>query len=160
MPPGSDESDPDAAQTAITTPTRPQFVKRGDPTVWVTKAFLRSRGWTDAAIRDFLPEPEALKPNPRFAATGAPMPVWKPATVAAAENEPDWQAWLEKSLHRRQTTLEALAGSEDQEFQGRLDTATKAIAAAMSELEHGESVNRRSTRRSVHGLKSGRQPQV
>ncbi|MFC3493214.1 hypothetical protein [Glycomyces rhizosphaerae] len=111
-------------------PPRPQFVRQRDGTVWVTKPILRSRGWTDTAVRDFLPEPEGLKPNPRFAATGSPMPVWRPATVAAAEADPEWQAWLERSLQRRQTTLEALAGTDDDEFRARLDAARVAIESA------------------------------
>ncbi|THV30192.1 hypothetical protein [Glycomyces paridis] len=90
---------------------------------------LRSRGWTEAAIRDHLPEPEALKPNPRFAVSGAPMPVWRPATVAAAEAAPEWKDWLERSLHRRKTTLKALGTSDDQEFQHRLFLADKEIRA-------------------------------
>lgn len=110
-------------------PPRPQFVRQRDGTVWVTKPILRSRGWTDAAVRDFLPEPEGLKPNPRFAATGAPMPGWRPATVAAAEAAPEWRAWLERSLRRRQTTLEALAETEDPDFRARVDAARSAIAS-------------------------------
>lgn len=108
-------------------PPRPQFVRQRDGKVWVTKPILRSRGWTDAAVRDFLPEPEGLKPNPRFAVIGSPMPVWRPATVAAAEASPEWQGWLERSLRRRRTTLEALAESEDDEFRARLDAARMAI---------------------------------
>jgi hypothetical protein len=88
---------------------------------------LRSRGWTDAAVRDFLPEPEGLKPNPRFAATGAPMPVWRPATVAAAEATSEWREWLERSLRRRRTTLEALAETEDEDFRARVETVRAAI---------------------------------
>ncbi|MQM26588.1 hypothetical protein [Glycomyces albidus] len=108
-------------------PVRPQYVRIGDKSVWLTKPMLRSRGWTEAAIRDFLPGPEALKPNPRFAISGAPMPVWKPETVARAEADPEWRAWLERSLKRRQTTLEALAGTDDQEFRNRLELADQAI---------------------------------
>lgn len=108
---------------------RPQFVRQGDPTVWVTKAFLRSRGWTEAAVRDFLPEPEGLKPNPRFPAFGAPMQVWRPETVGAAEGTPEWRAWLERSLRRRRTSLETLAASDDADFRVRLGTAAKAIEA-------------------------------
>lgn len=100
-----------------------------DGTVWVTKPILRSRGWTDAAVRDFLPEPEGLKPNPRFPASGAPMPVWRPATVAAAGAEPEWREWLERSLRRRRTTLEALAETEDADFRLRLETVHAAIDA-------------------------------
>lgn len=111
----------------VAAPPRPKFVKRGDGAVWVTKAVLRSRGWTDAAVRDFLPEPEGLKPNPRFAATGAPMPVWRPATVAAAEHTTEWQDWLERSLRRRQKTLEVLAETADEDFRARLNVAKQAI---------------------------------
>jgi hypothetical protein len=110
-------------------PDRPQFVSSRDGTVWVTRSILRSRGWTDAAVRDFLPEPEGLKPNPRFPAAGSPMPVWRPATVAAAEAEPEWRKWLERSLQRRGTTLEALAETEDEDYRARLETARAAIEA-------------------------------
>lgn len=110
-------------------PPRPQFVRQRDGTVWLTKPILRTRGWTDSAVRDFLPEPEGLKPNPRFASTGAPMPVWRPATVAAAEAGPEWQAWLERSLQRRRTTLEALAATEDADFRARMEAAKAAIEA-------------------------------
>ncbi|WP_335989018.1 hypothetical protein [Glycomyces sp. MUSA5-2] len=106
---------------------RPQYVRMGDKSVWLTKPMLRARGWTESAIRDFLPGPEALKPNPRFAVSGAPMPVWRPVTVAKAESDPKWRAWLERSLQRRQTTLAALADSPDQEFRTRLELADQAI---------------------------------
>jgi hypothetical protein len=105
-------------------------VRQRDGTVWLTKPILRTRGWTDAAVRDFLPEPEGLKPNPRFASVGAPMPVWRPATVAAAEATAEWQDWLERSLRRRRTTLEALAETEDEDFRARLDAARAAIETA------------------------------
>ncbi|WP_133884100.1 hypothetical protein [Glycomyces sp. NRRL B-16210] len=111
------------------TPPERRFVKRGDGSVWVTKPLLRSRGWTDTAVRDFLPEPEGLKPNPRFPASGAPMPVWRPATIAAAEAGPEWQDWLERSLRRRKTTLEALAETDDADFAVRLAAANSAISA-------------------------------
>jgi hypothetical protein len=109
--------------------SRPQFVRSRDGTVRVTRPILRTRGWTDTAIRDLLPEPEGLKPNPRFAATGSPMPVWRPATVAAAEATTEWREWLERSLQRRRTTLQALAETEDEDFRARLETVRAAINA-------------------------------
>lgn len=121
------EAPPETADPVVH--PRPQFVRQSDPTVWVTKAFLRSRGWTEAAVRDFLPEPEGLKPNPRFPAFGAPMQVWRPETVGAAEGTPEWRAWLERSLRRRRTSLETLAASDDADFRVRLGTAAKAIEA-------------------------------
>jgi hypothetical protein len=119
--------EPDPEPRSDSPPPRPQYVRIGDRSVWLTKPMLRSRGWTEAAIRDFLPGPEALKPNPRFAVSGAPMPVWKPETVARAEADPEWRAWLERSLQRRQTTLEALADTDDPEFRTRLELADQAI---------------------------------
>ncbi|WP_146147985.1 hypothetical protein [Glycomyces artemisiae] len=117
----------DLSIEASASSARPQYVRMGDKSVWLTKPMLRARGWTESAIRDFLPGPEALKPNPRFAVSGAPMPVWRPATVAKAESDPKWRAWLERSLQRRQTTLAALADSPDQEFRTRLELADQAI---------------------------------
>ncbi|MCC3763983.1 hypothetical protein K3N28_12995 [Glycomyces sp. TRM65418] len=113
----------------LTAAGRPQYVGSRDGTVWVTKPILRSRGWTDAAVRDFLPEPEGLKPNPRFPVSGAPMQVWRPATVAAAEAGPEWREWRERSLRRRGTTLDALAETADEDFRARLETARAAIEA-------------------------------
>lgn len=109
---------------------RPQFVAQGDTTVWVTKPLLRSRGWTEGGIRAFLPGAEALKPNPRYAISGAPMQVWRAATVAAAERRPEWRAWLERSLHRRGTTLEELTSTADPTFRLRIDAVAAAIEAA------------------------------
>ncbi|MEU6246748.1 hypothetical protein [Glycomyces sp. NPDC047010] len=122
---GSDET-PEAPVS------RPQYVRMGDKSVWLTKPMLRSRGWTEAAIRDFLPKPEALKPNPRFAVSGAPMPVWRPATVAKAESDPKWRAWLERSLNRRQTTLADLADTPDLEFRTRIELADQAIKESLT----------------------------
>ncbi|MFG3342437.1 hypothetical protein [Glycomyces sp. NPDC048151] len=130
-PPGCEALEPDLLPLlewqGPPAPPRPQFVRQGDDTVWVTKPILRSRGWTDAAVRKFLPQPEGLKPNPRFSATGAPMQVWRPATIATAEATPDWRNWLEGSLRRRGTTLDKLAQTDDPDFRTRLETARAAI---------------------------------
>ncbi|GAB3994576.1 hypothetical protein GCM10029992_09470 [Glycomyces albus] len=110
-------------------PDGPEFVRNTEDRVWVSRPILRSRGWTDAAIRDFLPEPEGLKPNPRFVDSGHPMPVWLPETIAEAEAAEGWQRWLQKSLRRRGTTLRALAETDDEDFQSRLKAVQEAIDA-------------------------------
>jgi hypothetical protein len=103
--------------------------------VWITRPILRTRGWTDAAIRDFLREPEGYKANPHYS-SAAPMPVWLPRTVALAESCPAWKTWLDTSLARRKTTLEALAyppnGMEDR-FDDKLNRAAEAIENALVE---------------------------
>lgn len=126
-------TEPDGRDAAIlrggSAPDRPEFVRNTEERVWVSRPILKARGWTDAAIRDFLPEPEGLKPNPRFAGSGHPMPVWLPETVAEAEARERWQRWLQKSLRRRTTTLRALAETDDANFRGRLDAVQEAIDA-------------------------------
>jgi hypothetical protein len=100
--------------------------------MWITKPILRARGWTDAGIRDFLPAPEGYKKNPHYSSAGAPMPVWSPETVAGAEAGKEWQAWLEKSLTRRKTTLAALAypPDADERFIAKLEAVQAAIDKA------------------------------
>lgn len=116
-------------------PSPVRFVQNTKDHMWITKPVLKARGWTDAGIRDFLPDPERHKKNPHYSSAGAPMPVWSPATVAKAEARPEWKAWLEKSLKRRRTTLAALSFPSDTEgrFAEKLDAAQAAIDAALQE---------------------------
>ena len=110
-------------------PGGPGVVRNTEDRVWVSRPILGSRGWTDAAIRDFLPEPEGLKPNPRFGGSGHPMPVWLPETIAEAEAAQGWQERLQKSLCRRGRTLRELAETDDVDFRGRLNAVQGAIDA-------------------------------
>lgn len=110
-------------------PRRTRFVRNTESRVWVTRPILKARGWTDASIRDFLPDPEGFKPNPRFVESGHPMPVWLPETVADAEASDEWQQWLRKSLHRRGTTLHQVAATGDHDFRRRLESVQAAIDA-------------------------------
>lgn len=105
------------------------FVRNTRDRVWVTKPILKARGWTDTAIRDFLPDPEGFKPNPRFTESGNPRPVWLPETVAEAEATPEWQQWLQKSLKRRGTTLHEVASASGGGFRRRLDAVQEAVDA-------------------------------
>lgn len=87
------------------TPPRPRHPRSA---TWVTQPILRTRGWTDTAIRKFLPTPESHRRNPYRRGRNRPMPLWSPETVARIEATAEWQDWLEKSLHRRKTTLRKL----------------------------------------------------
>jgi hypothetical protein len=107
-----------------------RFVRDTEDQVWLTKPILRTRGWTEAGIRDFLPPPEGCKRNPRFPGSGAPMPVWSAESVAKAESTPAWKDWLYRSLERRNTSIAALeAAIEDDDFRRRAQTAAAAVAA-------------------------------
>ena len=61
---------------------------------------LKSRGWTDTSIKQFLPEPDDTRPNPRFSHAGAPMKFWLKARVHRTEKTKRFLAWLEGSVDR------------------------------------------------------------
>ncbi len=56
-------------------------------------------GWTDAAIRKFLGEPDELRANPIFK-TAAPQKLWDTSKIKAVEDAPEFQDWKAKSLRR------------------------------------------------------------
>jgi hypothetical protein len=62
----------------------------------LTKAALKERGWTDAGIRRFLPEPDEQKINPRYR-SAAPMLLWNLDRVETIETSSEWQEWKAKS---------------------------------------------------------------
>lgn len=97
--------------------------------IWVTKPILRTRGWTDTAICDFLPRPERYKSNPHHAGARRPMPLWSAETVGRVEATMAWQAWLARSLLRRRTSLDALRASRDQGFLRRTAAVNAAVTA-------------------------------
>lgn len=97
--------------------------------IWVTKQVLRSRGWTDAAIRDFLPEPERYKSNPHHIGARRPMTLWSAETVGRIEATTQWQAWLQRSLARRGVDIDALRVGKDNGFRRRAAAVNAAIAA-------------------------------
>ncbi|WP_285551753.1 hypothetical protein [Actinoplanes regularis] len=60
---------------------------------------LAERGWTAAAIRRFLGEPDRTAPNPVFRSAG-PMRLFSLARVVAAEQTEQWQRWRERAVQR------------------------------------------------------------
>jgi hypothetical protein len=55
----------------------------------LTMAGLRERGWTDAMISEYLGEPDATRPNPRYR-SAAPMKLYLAERAEAAEATPHW----------------------------------------------------------------------
>ncbi|SDL73589.1 hypothetical protein SAMN05216298_4973 [Glycomyces sambucus] len=109
-------------------PAPPRSTGRPPSTVWVTKPILKTRGWTDAAIREFLPRPERHYSNPHVQGR-RPMPIWSARTVGRIEATDEWRLWLAQSLARRNTTLRELAESiREHAFRHRAKTADSAIA--------------------------------
>lgn len=112
-----------------TAPPPPPLPTPPAPTVWVTRPILRTRGWTDTAIRDFLPKPEHYRSNPHLEAR-RPMPLWSAHTVARAEATGAWRQWLRTSLRRRRLTRHDLSNSvRGSDFRRRVEAVHAAIAA-------------------------------
>ncbi len=114
----------------------PGYVRNTRDRIWVTRPILRTRGWTDAAIKRFLPEPNGYMVNPHYRYAGHAMPVWTPETVARVEANEGFREWLERSLERRRTTLTALSlpHTGDLAFLDRLDRVQAAIDAVDVEV--------------------------
>ncbi|WP_026932503.1 hypothetical protein [Glycomyces tenuis] len=128
-------------------PPKPKRRGRAGPRrgaeLWVDKPLLRKRGWTETAIREYLPGPERLKRNPHPRGRSRPMPLWRPETVAEIEATERWRAWLQASLQRRGTTLRDLSktfsANRYRAMSGAADAAVDAAVEAHCE--------RRGTRR-------------
>lgn len=65
-------------------------------------------GWTRVAVRRFLGDPAATKPNPMYR-SAAPMRFWRQERVEAVEAREDWIAWAEQSGRRSERAKEAAA---------------------------------------------------
>jgi len=66
----------------------------------LTMAGLRERGWTDAMISEYLGEPDATRPNPRYR-SAAPMKLYLPERAEAAEATPEWAERKARGARRR-----------------------------------------------------------
>jgi hypothetical protein len=66
---------------------------------WMSGSALAERGWTVAAIRRFLGEPDRTVPNPAFRTAG-PMRLFRLERVVAAEQTEPWQRWRERFVQR------------------------------------------------------------
>ena len=71
---------------------------------YLTMADLRERGWTDAMIGEYLGEPDATRPNPRYW-NAAPMKLYLPERVEAAEANPEWPERKARGARRRATSM-------------------------------------------------------
>jgi hypothetical protein len=72
----------------------------------LTTASLRERGWTDAMIREYLGEPDATRPNPRYS-SAAPMKLYLAERAEAAEASAEWVERERLGARRRAAGLAA-----------------------------------------------------
>ncbi len=67
---------------------------------YLWKAALKARGWTDGAIKNFLGDPDATRPNP-YSKSKPPMLLWEISRVEAAEQTNAFQRWQTETQARR-----------------------------------------------------------
>jgi HJR/Mrr/RecB family endonuclease len=72
---------------------------------WLTKAAIKSRGWTDGSIKKFLGPPEDTQKNPHYR-SGPPMQLWYLETVEEAEKNQEFIDWKAKHDCRRDSLRE------------------------------------------------------
>jgi hypothetical protein len=68
--------------------------------IYLTMGGLRERGWTDAMIREYLGEPDATRPNPRYG-SAAPMKLYLAERAEAAEARRGWTERKTRGARRR-----------------------------------------------------------
>ena len=72
----------------------------------LTMAGLRERGWTDAMVREYLGEPDATRPNPRYW-RAAPMKLYLTERAEASEASPEWAERKARGAKRRAAGMAA-----------------------------------------------------
>jgi len=93
-------------------------------------ADLKGRGWTETAIKKFLPvEPDDTRPNPHYANAGAPMRFWLKRRVHRAEKTKTFHSWKNGAAQRRQAAHAAVAT--------RIDNMVDAMQNATITIERG-----------------------
>lgn len=89
---------------------------------YLTVAGLRERGWTDAMIREYLREPDATRPNPRYW-SAAPMKLYLTERAESAEASPEW---AERKTHGDRRRAAGLAAAD------RMRAETEALARQLA----------------------------
>lgn len=74
----------------------------------VTLSTVKSRGWTEAMVREVLGEPDATAPNPHYRSAGAPMRLYYLDRVIAAESTDEFAAAKAKADRRRKSSRKGL----------------------------------------------------
>src|SRR5262245_26466276 len=70
---------------------------------------LKDRGWTDAAVKRFMPKEDDTRDNPIYSYAGAPMRFYLIRRVKRIERTKAWLEWREKSSTRRVAATQAVA---------------------------------------------------
>ena len=108
---------PERRKKHITQTTQEE--KHFDRTKLFSVPELKYRGWTDAAIRRFAPEPDDTRLNP-FYKCAAPMKFYLIARVKRIEVRKSWIAWKAGSAVRKQSAAAAVS-TKEQKLQEYVD---------------------------------------
>jgi hypothetical protein len=73
---------------------------------------LKKRGWTDTAVKRFLPQPDDTRPNPYYSNAGGPMKMFLIPRVEQIEATVDFQDWLSASARRKDAAWDGVLTKE------------------------------------------------
>ena len=75
---------------------------------FLSLADLKKRGWSDATIRKFAPEPDDTEINPAYQ-SAAPMKLYLLARIKRIERRKTWIAWQDASAVRKKSAAKAVS---------------------------------------------------
>ena len=107
--------------------------KRAERVERITASTLKERGWTEAAVKRFLGEPDALADNPYYR-SAAPMRLYDLARVETTEQSAPWQEWFESGKARRAAASVRQTARMD-ECRAQLAAEIRAVKIRLPQLE-------------------------
>lgn len=123
----------------------------------LTKSDVLKRGWTEAMLTRFMPEPDRLAPNPRYKCA-APMRLYSTARVESIEGSKEFRAEMQKCVSKRSAAAKAANTKREKTLQWVDDLPLPVLPVfSMEELirlacAHHQNLNaNRSVRRDAEG---------
>jgi hypothetical protein len=123
----------------------------------LTKSDVLKRGWTEAILARFMPDPDRLAPNPRFKCS-APMRLYSTVRIERIERSEEFRVEVQKSITRRSAAAKAANTKRERTLQWVDDLPLGALPVfSMEELirlacAHHQNLNaNRSVRRDAEG---------
>lgn len=100
----------------------------------VSVSELKHRGWTAAAIKKFLPEPDETRRNPHYCNAGAPMKYWQKARVTKIERTKAFKLWKD-GLEKRKASAKKGVATRMANMEDKVETAKLTIIPGKSNAE-------------------------
>lgn len=117
---------------------------------------LRDRGWTEAAIKRFLGEPDKRIPNPVYR-SAAPARLYSTARAAQAEAASEWQQWR-RAADQRSARSTAVASAKRAALLAEVDALDIRVPVVSLDVLAAQSVRHRNARDAERAWDRGEVP--